>query len=819
MRRGTQLSWTNHCRRYGMCGLMFFGLASSGLAQDVRIVIDASKVENRITPLMYGSCIEDVNHEIYGGFYDQKIFGESFEERYPGMLFDGFKHYGGNWEGGGNLVLVERDGGAKIVYDETSFSDGSIEVDMRFSENREIAGLIVRVENAGMGADNFDGYEISLNARSGKIILGKHANNWQPLQEANATFASDEWNRLRVELSGARLQLFLNDSDKPLIDYTDRNAPFLEGKVGLRTWNSDVLFKNLKIKSGEETVWVRFQGTKSQSGPWDYLQDSGVTAEFSQDGNNPFNGKYSQKIQYEGGFGKAGMINRSLNRWGIAVKEDQTFQGRAYLRSKDFSGPVHVSLQSVDGSKTYATQMLGQPTNQWGKYSFTLKANATDTNARFVIWMENKGTLWIDQVVLMGTGDSQFKGLPYRADIGNAMVTEGLTFLRYGGTMINAPEYRFKKMIGDPDKRPPYRGHWYRYSTNGFGIEDFLKFCEAAGFEASFAINIEETPEDMADMVEYLNGDVTTAWGKKRAENGHPKPYNVKYIEIGNEEVLFEGDSASGYDHYIKRFNLLYDAMIKKDPDLKIICAAWWIPDSKNMERVFRAVNGKAAYWDYHPWADDPNSGKNVERELIQMQEMFRKWDLNTTLKCAIFEENGNTHNMARALGHATILNATRRQGDFLLTSCQANALQPYKQNDNGWDQGQIFFTPSQVWAMPHYYAQQMASKNHMPLRVLEKVEGMLDVTATRSEDGKTLILHVVNTQKTSQEAEVMLQGFAGKHSPVQVWTLAGDLNAANTPEEPEKIVSKETTKKIAENNFTYRFQAHSYTILRFSRE
>ena len=123
------------------------------------------------------------------------------------------------------------------------------------------------------------------------------------------------------------------------------------------------------------------------------------------------------------------------------------------------------------------------------------------------------------------------------------MVDQKLTFLRYGGTMINAGEYRFKKMIGDPDQRPPYRGHWYRYSTNGFGIEDFLKFCEAAGFTAAFAVNIEETPEDMADMVEYLNGAVTTKWGKIRAQNGHPAPYNVKYIGIGNEEVLFNGHS------------------------------------------------------------------------------------------------------------------------------------------------------------------------------------------------------------------------------------------------------------------------------------
>lgn len=267
--------------------------------------------------------------------------------------------------------------------------------------------------------------------------------------------------------------------------------------------------------------------------------------------------------------------------------------------------------------------------------------------------------------------------------------------------MINIPGYRFKKMIGDRDKRPPYHGHWYRWSTNGFGIEDFLQFCEKAGFTAAFAVNIEETPQDMADMIEYLNGPVTSEWGRRRAENGHPEPYGVKYIGIGNEEVLFNGDRADEYDHYVERFNLLHDAIKGKDPSVKLISTAWWRADSPSMERTFRALDGKADYWDYHPWADQLASGREVEAELRRMRELFLRWNPSTTMKCAIFEENGNRHDMQRVLGHVTLQNAVRRMGDFVLTSCAANALQPYRQNDNGWDQGQVFFTPSQVWGMP----------------------------------------------------------------------------------------------------------------------
>ena len=406
-----------------------------------------------------------------------------------------------------------------------------------------------------------------------------------------------------------------------------------------------------------------------------------------------------------------------------------------------------------------------------------------------------------------------------RADIGNALVSEGLTFMRYAGTMVNAHGYRFKKMIGSKEQRPPYTGHWNEYSTNGFGIEEFLQFTEAAHFTAAFAVNIEETAQDASDMVEYLNGDTTTVWGKKRAANGHPKPYRIKYIEIGNEEILFEGDNAKVYDHYIERFLDLYHAIHAKDTSIKLVCSAWWRPESPNTEKIFKALDGKAAYWDYHVGGDDPNSGLSVDKELTHMQSLFYKWNSATTMKCAIFEENGGLHNMQRALGHATNLNAVIRHGDFVLTSCPANALQPYLQNDNSWDQGQIFFTPTQVWGMPPFYAQQMASDNYLPLRVKDSIQGKLDVTATRSEDGKVLVLHIVNTDSVIQEAAITLYHFPKSRRQAQVWSLAGALKDQNLPGAPDAIVSKENTINVpAKGDISYHFPANSYTILRFTR-
>ncbi len=784
----------------------------------VTITIDAEKIENRIPSFLYGSCIEDVNHEIYGGLYDQKIFGESFEEPEPSPEIENFTVHEGVWKATNNEVFVLAFSGAKLIYNPTDVTKGYAETEIKFnSKNDGNAGFITRVTKPGKGADNFYGYEISLKADGKKIVFAKHKNNFEHIQDIDVDCNPLQWNRLKAMMDNGKIELLLND--KSVFTYSDNDTLLTSGKVGLRTWNADVSFKNVKIKSGKGEATLSFKTplVLNLSSQWDAIQTGDSKVLFVHDTRDAFNGKCSQTVQLIPSDGNAGVANKGLNRWGIAVSNGQQYNGSIYLKSNSLEGPVTVALQSADGQMEYAAKQIQNISSKWEKYTFELTANSSDTNARFAVYFNQPGKLWIDQVTLMNTPKDQFKGLPFRKDISEALVAQGLTFLRYGGSMINAPEYRFKKMIGDPGKRPPYKGTWYNYSTNGFGIEDFLKFCEAAGFTASFAVNIEETPADMADMVEYLNGPATSTWGKKRAENGHPAPYNVKYIEIGNEEVLGGGDNAAGYDHYIQRFNLLHNAMKSKDSSIMLINAAWWRPKSPNIEKVFKALDGKAAYWDYHPWAENPACGRYVERELKHMRELFLKWNPNTTMKCAIFEENGNIHNMQRALAHVSLQNAVRKMGDFVLTSCAANALQPYKQNDNGWDQGQIFFTPTQVWGMPPFYAQKIASENHLPLRVSSAASNdTLDITATRDENGNKLILHIANIHEAPITASITIKGFENISSAKAVY-LTGKPGDVNSPEKPE-FISPKTKELKAGNTVTFEFEPYSYTILIFTK-
>ena len=785
-------------------------LCACPAATSQSIRVNPSKVEGEITPYLYGSCMEDVNHEVYGGLYDQKIFGEGFEEPAAANSIIDFSAYDGDWLMKTKNLFVGKSSGAKLVYDMSEMEDGWAETELKFENSGDSnAGLLLRVSDPGRGPDSFDGYEVSLVANGKSVVLGKHVHNWQLLEQAEVDCNPKEWNKLRAVIKGGTIEILLNG--KSVLTYRDPD-PLGKGKTALRTFNSDVYFRNLKISTGgkTESVALKSDSPSRVSHQWEAFQSPDAKAVYIHDDTDVFGGDFSQIVQFVSGSGVVGINNMSLNRWGIAFDKGQIFRGLLYLKGKT-QGPVTVALQSEDGTVEYARQEIPAVTGAWAKYEFALIPNATDGKARFAIYLTEPGEISIDQVMLFG--DRHFRGLPYRDDIGTAMVDEGLTFLRYGGFMVNSPEYRFKKMIGPRDKRPPYKGSFYTYSSNGFGIEDLILFAKAAGFEYTFAVNIEEDPQDIADMVEYLNGPITSEWGKKRAEYGHPEPFNVKYIEIGNEEVI-GGDHYEGYKHYVERFLLLHDAIKSKDPSIELINSAWWRADQpENMEMVFRALNGKSKYWDLHTWADNLTNGAETTAELKSMKDLFLRCDPNTDMKCAILEENGGLHDIQRALGHVLGANAVRRAGDFVLTTCAANALQPYKQNDNGWDQGQIFFTPTQVWGMPPFYATQMSAANHRSLNIAVTTDTKLDITATRDEAGDDIVLHVVNIEGKPVSASIEIDGF--KKAKLKSITLAGDLKDRNSPEEPDKVVPKERiTYKPGD---TYEFPAYSYVILVYS--
>lgn len=791
--------------------------ATTALAQGLKLEVHPDKVLNPITPLLYGAGMEDVNHEIYGGLYSQRIFGESFEE---GILPEGIKGmscYDAPIRMDGDAVQIYSEQTVKLIANDHTFADGWAEVDIRFDAIAGYNGeLLLRVSEEGAGADNFNGYEITLTNRG--VSLSIHRHDYTPL----ATSRSREvkgfvWHKLRAEVKGNTITAWLNGEE--ILTYQHKGNPLKMGKVGVRSFNSNVSFRNLRVGYDGKSYDIPFTPTNHHavSGMWDSYHTAGADAAYHHDNTTATTGEWSQMIENRAATGRVGISNRSLNRWGIAICKGQKFEGEVMLKGS--TERAFVALQGEDGTEYCRVEIKGIG-KEWQRHTFTLKSKAEDSKARFVFYIEGKGKVWIDQAMLMLSKKDSYKGLPVRGDIAHAFKEQGLTMLRYGGSMVNAPDYKFALMRGTRSERKPYAGQWYPQSTNGFGIIEFVQFAEAMGYELSFAVNINDDPQVMAEMIEYFNGSTSTKWGAQRARDGHPKPYGVKYIEIGNEETLFEFDTYAAYDYYIERFNLLSEAMRAVDPSLKFIHSAWWRPEMpEKMREVFLALDGKADYWDYHPWTDDIVSARNVEGELRRMERMFKQWNPSTTMRCAIFEENGSSHGVRRMLAHVIVQNAVRRMGDFVLCTCPANALEPYLQNDNGWNQGQIFFTPDKVWGMPPYHAQKLASEHHQPLLIESVMVGRrddsLDITATRSEDGREVVLHIVNM--TTQPRSIALDfGSFGKIRHAEKWAIAGEENDVNTPDEPLRIAAQQ--QKVDFLGGGCSLLPYSYTVVKVKR-
>jgi len=173
----------------------FLGLlAVSTRAEDPAIVVNANHVLHRITPYLNGACLEDVNHEIYGGMDSQMIFGESFAEPARQLTLKDFKTYEGRWtlinEGG--IQAVGSDG-AKIVWNGAAISNGEVSVDVKLTETTGgNGGLILKVQDAGNGSDAFTGYEVSLE-RPGFLVLGRHRQNWESIRRVPCVVPVNQW--------------------------------------------------------------------------------------------------------------------------------------------------------------------------------------------------------------------------------------------------------------------------------------------------------------------------------------------------------------------------------------------------------------------------------------------------------------------------------------------------------------------------------------------------------------------------------------------------------------------------------------------------
>lgn len=796
-------------------------------AQEAFIRVDVRAAGKPVSPLLAGACIEDVNHEIYGGIYSQMLFGESFQEPPAVSPIAKFNVAGGEWTAADGELRGGPGAGPKLVSATVKdFRTGDVGVEVFLPQNAAgNAGLIVRVNDPRVGADAFDGYEIAIHADRKIVMLGRHQHNFTLLKEAPCDVGPDRWIKLAAKLDERSIEVSIDG--KRVLEFAD-DHPLKPGNVGLRQWQRPARYRNFWVKSGDQRTDLPFESSANVpavSGMWTPIASAKLDA--SIDREQPFIGVQSQRIRMTGETGEVGIANQGLNHQCLAFVGNQSYDGYLWLRAEK---PVEIlaCLETRDGATRLAEQRLSVAGKGWRRYDLVLIPRDSTTAGQFAIRLKSPGaSLVIGHAFLQPGPWGRFKDLPLRRDVVQGLIDQGVTVLRYGGSMVNVREYRWKKMIGPRDRRPPYNGNWYPYSSNGWAIPDFLDLCEAANFTGIPDLSVDESPQDMADFIEYANGPADSPWGRARAADGHPNPYDLKFIELGNEERVD--------DAYYNKFAALARAIWAKDPSITLVVGDFAynrpIADPMTFDGADSRIttlaahkkilelakqNDREVWFDVHIDTDKPEPSRSL-RALPSYIDAIDKLADGARHKVVVFELNANNPRQRRALGNAVAIGTLTRDGRLPIVT-SANGLQVDGQNDNGWNQGLVFMNPSKVWVQPPGYVMRMISQSYQPIVLpaeLTSADG-LDVTALRSQGGKSVVLRVVNLSATTKPAKIQLEGFSPAKPQAAVEELAAPLDAQNTAADSTSVspAQKQWSHQLSGGPARYQFPPHSFTFI-----
>jgi alpha-N-arabinofuranosidase len=580
---------------------------------------------------------------------------------------------------------------------------------------------------------------------------------------------------------------------------------------------------------------------------WNVVGDAAITV----DTNQPLNTALNLSLKMDAGKASeaspVGIANGGY--WGIPVRPNTKYRASFYARGKNFSGPLTLSIQNADGKNVFASAKVSKISGEWKRYEVTLKTGKVQPSKdnRFVITATKPGTVWFQNVSLFPpTYNDRPNGT--RPDIMQLLAGMKPAFLRFpGGNYLEgnkmSERFNWKETIGDVSQRPGHRSPWGYWSTDGFGLLEFLEWCEdlhmepVLGIFAGYTLDrkyIEPGPgldpyvQEALEEIEYVNGDTNTKWGAQRARDGHPKPFKLVCVEIGNEDWFDRSGSYEG------RFAQFFDAIKARYPHLQVI-------STMGYEHPTQVVRSRV------PDLVDEHYYRSQE----EMQAHALDYDsYSRTNKTKVFcgewatRVGSPTPNMAGALGDATWMTGMERNSDIVVMSCYAPLFVNVSQtNGQGrsmqWATDLIGYDALTSYGSPAYYAQKMFSTSHgdeilatdtqniptrdwqprasrganpPPPRQIQEV--FFD--ATRDRKHGTIYLKIVNAAGSAQKVNIQIIGARMMDAEGEAVTLSAEnLNDTNSIEQPEKIVPRTEKLRNLSSNFTRDLPRYCITILK----
>lgn len=524
----------------------------------------------------------------------------------------------------------------------------------------------------------------------------------------------------------------------------------------------------------------------------------------------------------------AALVNEGFD--GIAVKTGEKYNFSVFVRNPDKNEKkLLVCLRGKNG------EILGQSSvkvssAQWAKVETQIAVTQTAQDAYLEIIPQSIGRMELDMISLFPqtTFRNHTNGL--RADLAQAIADIHPRFVRFPGGCVAHGDglhniYRWKNTIGPVEARKPQRNLWGYHQTAGLGYFEYFQFCADIGAEPLPVIaagvpcqnsatggagqqggipmcEMDDYVQEVLDLIEWANGDVTSTWGKKRAEAGHPQPFNLKYIGIGNEDLI--------NDIFEQRFTMIFEAVKAKHPEITVIGTV-----GPSFEGTDYVEGWKIASKLKVPMVDEHYY--QSPGWFIHNQEFYDKYDRSKS-KVYLGEYAahlpGRPSNIETALAEALYLTALERNGDVVSMSSYAPLLA--KERNTQWNPNLIYFNNTEVKPTVNYFVQKLYGQNagdqyiasHVKLSDnQEAVRTRVGVSVVRDSRSNDLILKMVNMLPVTVHTQVRLEG-ADSMMPTAILTLLSGNPADNK--------ARPVIDNIAVNSdFPYTMPAYSFTVIR----
>ena len=550
--------------------------------------------------------------------------------------------------------------------------------------------------------------------------------------------------------------------------------------------------------------------------------------------DKPFSKVQPQYARLQAG---AGIANEGFRWMGVKAGEQYDFSVQARG-----TGSPSLQVELVDASgKVLASGRVKKLSADWKTEKLTLRPKAAEARAQLKVSVAGTGSADLDMISLFPRKTWKNRPCGLRSDMVQMLADMKPGFMRFpGGCIVEGHtltnRYQWKTTIGPVAERKLIMNRWndefkHRptpdyYQSFGLGFFEYFQMCEDIGASPLPLVNcgmacqfnsgelcpldeLQPYIQDALDLIEFANGPVTSEWGAKRAAMGHPQPFNLKMLGVGNEQ----------WDQqYIDRYAKFHEALKAKYPEIKLVSAAGPSPDDAHFKFAWPKLRElHADIVDEHCYAnpswffDNTHRYDNYDRNGPKV--FFGEYAAQSDKVVS----TNNQNNLECALAEAACMTGLERNGDVVKMASYA----PLFANEEAWQwkPDLIWVNSLQAFGTPNYYVQKLFANNPgnvtLPVKVDAGGASTFFVSATRDYDSGETILKVVNAANKLVVANLNFAGAQNVASKATVFTLCGNLSDENSFAQPKKIFPVASRLDVPGPEFEFIFPADSVTVLR----